>query len=492
MYRCAIAAMLVVIAPALRGQDDAVLKSQRAKKAMLDRRFDEAVQLYSELSRSMPQNPGMRFNLGMALHSAGRYREAIECFDAVLKMQPGLTAARIFTGVAYLKLGDPARAIPPLNKAVAAEPENRIARLELADALLSTSRFDQAAGHFRKLAEIDAREPKAWQGLGLSYLGLARESLVRLETRAPDSAFVPALLARSRAEQQQYGSAFSLYKDALARERNLRGAHAALAEIYRHTGHADWALVEERRERELPPPDCSAASAECAFIKGRYHDAIQAADTPRALYWKALSYSELAAQSFAKLAELPPSAQIHELMAEAHRIDGKYAQAAKELRAALQLDPASVRLKMLLAEVLYLQRDYEAARPLFEELLASDPNSAKLSFELGDLLLQQAEPEKALAWLERAVKIDRNLLSAQDSLGRAYLRTGDARKAIDHLKAALPTDQDGSIHFQLSRAYERAGNAPMARDALAKFQAMSRASAAKRKALDAERQITAP
>src|ERR1041384_8848 len=158
MYRCAIAAMLVVVAPALRGQDDAVLKSQRAKKAMLDRRFDEAVQLYSELSRSMPQNPGMRFNLGMALHSAGRYREAIECFDAVLKMQPGLTAARIFTGVAYLKLGDPARAIPPLNKAVAAEPENRIARLELADALLSTSRFDQAAGHFRKLAEIDARE----------------------------------------------------------------------------------------------------------------------------------------------------------------------------------------------------------------------------------------------------------------------------------------------------------------------------------------------
>jgi hypothetical protein len=66
--------MLLVFVPDLRAQDDAVNKSQRAKQAMVDRRFDEAVRLYSELSRAMPQNAGMRFNLAIALHSAGRYR----------------------------------------------------------------------------------------------------------------------------------------------------------------------------------------------------------------------------------------------------------------------------------------------------------------------------------------------------------------------------------------------------------------------------------
>lgn len=69
-------------------------KSQRAKQAMSAGRFEEAVTLYREFVRVLPGNPGLRMNLGLALHSAGRYREAIEQFRAVLKQQPrGLCSA---------------------------------------------------------------------------------------------------------------------------------------------------------------------------------------------------------------------------------------------------------------------------------------------------------------------------------------------------------------------------------------------------------------
>jgi Flp pilus assembly protein TadD len=62
------------------GQDDLQAKAQWARQAIVDRRYDEATRLYSELARSLPQNPGMLMNLGIAQHSAGNYWEAIASF----------------------------------------------------------------------------------------------------------------------------------------------------------------------------------------------------------------------------------------------------------------------------------------------------------------------------------------------------------------------------------------------------------------------------
>ena len=472
-------------------QDVLVVKSQRAKQAMLDRHFDEAERLYSELVRALPQNPGMLMNLGLAQHSAGRYREAITTFAAAMKLQPGLMEAKFLTGVAYLKLGEPARAIGPLNDTLKAAPGHRMAMLELADALLSTGRCKEAVGHFRKLAELEPHDARAWQGLGLSYLGLARESFAALEKATPDSPYVLALLANSRAQEGQFRRAFLLYRQALAKDSRFRGAHAALAEVYRNTGHAEWAGVEEQRERELPMPDCATAPAECAFMAGHYEQAFALPPSPPTLYWNSRSYSELAHAALSHLARLPPSPQIHELIAEAYTVQGQHHQAAEEVIEALRLDPGNSRLQALLAASLWRNRDFEAALPLLIKLVSNNPNSASLNFELGDTLLQQEEVEKALPPLQAAVRIKPDLLPAQASLGRAYMRSGDTNAAIPHLKAALPLDDDGSLHFQLSRAYERSGNAILAREALQQFQSISLAHA-KRKIVEDELTISPP
>jgi Flp pilus assembly protein TadD len=64
---------------------------------------------------------------------------------------------------------------------------------------------------------------------------------------------------------------------------------------------------------------------------------------------------------------------------------------------------------------------------------------------------------------------------AHSSLGLAYLQAGQAEKAVRHLKAALPLDQDGSLHFQLARAYQGVGNEEEARRVLAKSQQLREA-----------------
>ena len=216
------------------------------------------------------------------------------------------------------------------------------------------------------------------------------------------------------------------------------------------------------------------------------------ADSPETLYWKNRSYTELAVSALQQLLHLPPSPQIHELMAEALDLQGEHREAADELREALRLAPSDRRLEERLAKTLYRSRDFGQARPLLETLLQADPSSAELNFELGDMLLQQQEAESAIPWLEKALKIQPQLLSAQASLARAYVRDGQPAAAIPHYQAALPLDDDGSLHFQLARASESAGNSKLAQQAMRQFEEISRSKASIKDELDQQREITAP
>ena len=459
---------------------------------MVAGRYDEAVRLYAELVHDLPRNPGTILNLGIAQHYAGHYREAIDSFTSALKLEPGLTQAKFLMGVAYQKLGEPARAIGPLQEVVNADVANRLARLELADALLATGQFANSAPHFRKLTELHAGDARYWQGLGFSYLGSARRAFETLEKLAPDSAYVYALLAHSRKEQQQKRSAFALYRKALEANPNLPGIHAGLAEIYRQSGHNDWAAVEDERERVLPSADCASIPSQCAFLARRYEQALEADDSPPNLYWKNRSYDELARAALSRLGQLPPSPQVHELMAEAYRVQGRHADAAQELREALKLDPGSSRIQSLLAAELWRGHDYQAAQPILEKLLASSPGSAELNYELGDLLLERQEPEKALPFLEKSVRLKAGLLLAHASLARALSQCGRPEAAIPHFEAALPLDEDGQIHFQLSRAAQRAGKLELARESLQQYRAMSQTSSARKKLMEAEQEIGPP
>jgi predicted Zn-dependent protease len=66
------------------------------------------------------------------------------------------------------------------------------------------------------------------------------------------------------------------------------------------------------------------------------------------------------------------------------------------------------------------------------------------------------------------------------------MQMGRAADAIPHLEAARAIDSDGSIHFQLSRAYRDAGDEAKASAALKIYQAMQKSGA------EAEIVITGP
>lgn len=488
-------ACLLAQARGLGQSKDLVAKSQRAKEFMASGKFADAIPLYRELNRAVPNNAGLMLNLGMALHMAGEDRKAIPQLEAAVKLDPNLTPAWLFLGAARLRLGELPAGANALKVVMRLEPKHREACLMLAGALLSLDRLEESVEQYRKLTELDPQSSQAWYGLGRSYESLAGRAFDDLQKTAPESAYWLALMAETRRREQQFSSAFYLYRQALEKMPGLHGLHNAVAEIYRQTGHPDWASVEEEKEHQFSAPDCREQSQECDFLAGRYSQVVGITErnhTPESYYWRSRAYNELALQAFTRLGELSVSAELHELKAHIYTSQKKYSEAANEWKTALQLSPGDTQIQKQLAINLKFSQDYEQALPLLQDLLRRQPASAELNYLTGDTLLDLQRAEDAIPLLMRAVRLDPELLAAHKSLARADLAAGKAVQAIPHLKMALLTDRDGSLHYQLAKAYQVAGQPELAKKMLAEYQQLQRSAASANEAAKGEVEITPP
>jgi tetratricopeptide (TPR) repeat protein len=472
--------------------DELIRKSQLGRQFMADGKFADAIPIYQELVRAVPGNPGLLLNLGLAEHLAGRHRESIPHFQAVLRVQPGNFPALFSLGGAYLELNDPRSAADPLRKAVAADPSNPDAQGLLAGALMALHNYDEAAAQYRSLTKLTPADPRAWFGLGRCYEELAAQAFEALNKAAPQSPYLAVLLAESRVQQRQYRSAYFFYHQALDRSPNFPQVHAGLAEVYRRTDHADWAAQEDEREKAIRP-DCAANPAACQFLEGRFLEVLSAKGaTPATLYWRSKAANELAREAFAELGKLPDSPQIHEVKAGILRSQRQNLEAANEWRAAVQLAPGQPRYERELAVALHAAGDYKGALPLIEALLRNEANSVELNWLQGDSLLRLEEAERAIPYLEKAARLDPKYLPARASLGLALMNLGKGAQAIPHLEAALPLESDGSLQYQLARAYQAAGQAEKSRQAMAKYREFQDRTQAEKDELAKEAQIAPP
>jgi len=447
----------LLLGPWLRaGQsDDPAAKAKQARAALASGEYDRAAALYRELCRLLPAEPGMRLNLGIALYSGGRYAEAITELESLLKQNSSITPAYLFLGLSRDRAGKSAAAVAPLSRAVDAEPGNIVALLALGDAHLGSENPRAAVDAFTRAAAVDARNPKAWRGLSLSWSAVSQAAFAKLPA---ESAPALVLLARSRLAQNEPKAAFGLLKRAVVEDSALPGVHAALADAYRLAGHADWAAVEDARERQVS----------------------RAPDGP---YAEALTASAKSLEALERLAALPQSPELYEAEADAARLRGAFPASVAALRKALLLQPRDRRLEEQLARSLWLNRNFEEAAPLLRKY--------GMDFELGYALLEGGKAEEAIPLLERGAQNPKLAAEASAALGRAYLEAGHPAQAIAPLRAGLASDRDGSIHFQLSRAYQRSGRPELAKQMLQRSTELRAQDDALRERIR-NQQITAP
>jgi len=294
----------------------------------------------------------------------------------------------------------------------------------------------------------------------------------------------------------------------------MRGVHVMVAEIYKKDGHSDWAVIEEEKERKLPPLDCPPSGAssaapdllrgnqksnsqklECDFWAGQYNEVVASSKdgkTAEAIFWRIRAHNELARQAFSHLVQLPPSAEGHEMIAQMHFNRRDFAASTKEWQEALKFSPGNPYYRQGLAISLSSSGDYDGARQILEDLIKQAPDSAELNYWFGFTLLSLGDARKAIPFLEKGVDGDPTVLPAQRDLARAYMQVGQIEKAIPHLRAALPIDEQGSLYWQLAQAYRKSGQKELQQQMLEKFQQIQISAMAEKKKFEEKIEITPP
>lgn len=192
-------------------------QADAAKEAMVKGRYAEAAKLYAQLAKANPNEPLIRFNLGVAQYSAQQYAGAVASLQSFLKAQPGHPQANLLTAASLLKLQKACDALPFVKRAegLAASAEY----LGVAgQASLDCLDYAGAAKSFAAWARLEPLSTRAWYGLGKARVELqdetgAQEAFARLSS-LPYSAELRQLeleIARGLVKQKRAAEAREAY-----------------------------------------------------------------------------------------------------------------------------------------------------------------------------------------------------------------------------------------------------------------------------------------
>jgi tetratricopeptide (TPR) repeat protein len=392
-------------------------------------------------------------------------------------------------------------------------------------------------------AQSEFQQEQKLGGCSLAQLGLVRIALEKGETEAAleslaslwalDSGFMRAHafeLARGMTPEQikAFDSALAsanladLPPEAISVLRlSLRGARTLSVQSVRSNNEASGKPAVPRSAQEyltqaeygrctksLLPAMSSLSSqklsllATCSFLTGDDETTLLAAKKLRSfplvkeegLYWSILADQRLAVLALAYAGEVEPgSVRLHELLAESYRDREKYAEAEAEYKIALGLNPHEFAA-LVGAATNYLQElRIDLAHEMIQNALAQNPSDAEANYIMGEVLFAEhkysdAEPYLIAGLTTRAELIPR----IHALLGQIYASQGDTKRAIEEYKLGLPSDDDGSVHYQLARLYQRTGEATLAAEAFADSKSLNQRKETAARATFGLRQKTLP
>jgi tetratricopeptide (TPR) repeat protein len=215
--------------------------------------------------------------------------------------------------------------------------------------------------------------------------------------------------------------------------------------------------------------------AACSFFTGDFETTLVAAKKLRAfpqseeesLYWSILAEQRLALLALAYAGEVAPnSIRLHELLAESYRDREKYADAEMEYKVALSINPKEFSA-LVGAATNYLQElRIDLAHEMIANALVQNPSDAEANYIMGEVLLAEHKYSDAEPYLQAGLAAKAQLVPRIHALlGQIYASEGDTKRAISEYKLGLSSDDDGSVHFQLGRLYQKSGEAKLASDA---------------------------
>jgi tetratricopeptide (TPR) repeat protein len=132
--------------------------------------YRSALGLWERTAAQRPDNPRARYQLANALVSSGRAAEAIDQYQAALRLNPGFPEAWDGLGLALAKAGRLPEAIEAYGRAVTLRTDYPDAEYNLGNAFAQSGRPWEAISHYRQALRLQPLFPEAEENLGSALL----------------------------------------------------------------------------------------------------------------------------------------------------------------------------------------------------------------------------------------------------------------------------------------------------------------------------------
>jgi serine/threonine protein kinase/predicted Zn-dependent protease len=350
-----------------------------------------------------------------------------------------------YAGAAMAGMVTAALHLPP----PATAPVNAAAKQDYLKGLEYTRRnstVDRALPLLERAVAADPDSPLTWAGLSEAqwfkyfitkdpaWLDRASESLRQAQDRDLDLAPVHRVTGLLRANAGLYEEAEAEYKRAIDLDPTNGDADRRLGHVYESTHRLDEALAVLKKAVQLVPNDFKAYQD-----LGNYY-AQYGGDEPEAV------------RQFEKCVQLAPDEpDAHRVLGGAYQDLGRYAEAERELRIAVQLSPTPAALVQLANVLMYQSRDREAIPFLFRAVSQS-PNESLWWMDLGIACRRANLPRESgrafrcgLAQAETAMARDPRDGDVRSRLAFLSARLGDRKRAETEIAQALSLSPASSV-----------------------------------------------
>lgn len=344
-----LALAVLAAVPILRAQQAPPVRDQSASGAP------------ARAQKAAPTDAAILASQGMQAFEKQDYSTAITRFGQALSQNPQDIGSRFYLALSLSLTGKDAASLPHYEKLVEAQPEIYELRLNYAQALVNTRRFEEAAAQLEKAESLKPNQPKTLELLaatGQAELAAGDEAgaVKRFETvlaKSPRNA--DALYGMGSAMQKAGDrvAAEAWFRKAAEVHPPYREALLPLAESYEKEGNFEKAIA---LYKQFP---------ENAAAQGRAGELLLE-----------LGKAKEAIAELEERAKKDPTFPNRNAVAVAYLRSGDAEKAIAHAAAAVEAEPANLEARAFYARVLRDSRKFPAAAQQFGEILKRNPKDA--------------------------------------------------------------------------------------------------------------------
>jgi tetratricopeptide (TPR) repeat protein len=318
-------------------------------KALEDRKYQEAAELFAKAVAAEPGDYAANFHLALSYSLLGKPAEAIPFYRKTLELKPGLYEAELNLGILLVGQKQMREAVPYLQSAVEQKPKEYRPRIYLSDALLASGDLAKAEENYKVAAGLNPKSAAAQLGLG-----------------------------QSQARQKRLPEAAEHFRAAAGLDASYKDSLLELASLYETNKQPDEAI--SIYEQFPGNPVAQERLGELLIEAKRYPEAIDRLE-------KAIQKSPTPANALA--------------LAHAYRLNKQPDKALPLLSRAVAGDPDNYNLRMIYGTSLRDQKQYGAAAREFLAATQKQPGSREAWSELAGMLILLNDFPQALAALDK-------------------------------------------------------------------------------------------